>query len=74
MTQEDNVRGRHNVSALARVSSRKISRCPFCRGVICYERGRCVVVPWGGGGIAINELFRVCATVKGMVFKQFNLG
>ena len=28
----------------------------------------------GGGGIAINELFRVCATVKGMVFKQFNLG
>ena len=62
------------MSALARVSSRKISRFPFCRGVICYERGRCVVVPGGGGVLPQMGYLAVCATVKGMVFKQFNLG
>ena len=31
--------------------------------------------PGGGGvGTAIYRLYRVCAAVKGMVFKQFTLG
>ena len=35
------------------------------------------LISWGGGGGGGNpiyELYRVCAAVKGMVFKQFSLG